>query len=627
MFLRKWINRLFLLFLLITVSCQSLPEIDHSAVQVWKQSHAPDRYISPDLHFAALVVNDFPWYRYKLEGWDNSAKMLSTAFKTWYHIPEENIHYLKDPSPGALTDFFKKLASLPKDSSLVFYLGTHHDKDYYLQMPGKRKLHIKEFIKNAKAFPQTLLLSDVCYSQKLEEVITLPENLTILHSSITTDPAVEIKFDNSQISMSKYFNVSKSIISEDLKVKDNKFSLFGFLIVHSLIQMMQEKIPSINTGILFNRIRLESKKLSQQFSSYPVPRLALSNKQELIIAQLAEKGLIKAGKFNPDFEKYFAEMKTLLRKKENEINFEEALLLISKLYDPELDIGKYRKIFDDWAKELSGKLTKSRIQNIKIFNDFIFDKQKIINIKEPYDEDFLVHKIIDSKKGRCSSITALYLILAERLKIPFLSACIPEHIFIRYITDVLYLNVEGTQKGKLLKNEDYRKMTKWKETEKAKTFYLKTLTKKQTIATYLSPLGDVFRKKGSLDQSLRLLRLSLSINKCDAEAWNNLGIVYTLQKNSDMAAITYRTALEINPEFAEVWYNLGNLNSNLEQKLKLYQQAVKLKPELAASWEKLSFVYSQKKNYEMAWTCVLRCQKLNYPLNPAYVKNLKKLLK
>ena len=56
MFLRKWINRLFLLFLLITVSCQSLPEIDHSAVQVWKQSHAPDRYISPDLHFAVVAA-------------------------------------------------------------------------------------------------------------------------------------------------------------------------------------------------------------------------------------------------------------------------------------------------------------------------------------------------------------------------------------------------------------------------------------------------------------------------------------------------------------------------------------------------------------------------------------------
>ena len=72
-------------------------------------------------------------------------------------------------------------------------------------------------------------------------------------------------------------------------------------------------------------------------------------------------------------------------------------------------------------------------------------------------------------------------------------------------------------------------------------------------------LGEIFRIKNRLPDSLRALEISVKINSQDHEAYNNLGV--TLQKlgKLESAEMSFKKAIELKSNFSDAHHNLGKV--------------------------------------------------------------------
>ena len=150
----------------------------------------------------------------------------------------------------------------------------------------------------------------------------------------------------------------------------------------------------------------------------------------------------------------------------------------------------------------------------------------------------------------------------------------------------------------------------------------RSLTRREFIAAYLSPLGSALRDRGRLDEAIEACRLSVSINPKDAEAWNNLGMTYRLKGMKDLAIISYNRALTIYPGFAEAWHNQGSVQEDNEKRIYYYKKAITLKPSLSEAWRNLVLAYYETGNYQLAWACVNRCHELGHTLSGQLIRKI-----
>ncbi|MBF0329840.1 MAG: tetratricopeptide repeat protein [Nitrospirae bacterium] len=113
----------------------------------------------------------------------------------------------------------------------------------------------------------------------------------------------------------------------------------------------------------------------------------------------------------------------------------------------------------------------------------------------------------------------------------------------------------------------------------------------------------------------------LKLNPDSAEAYNDLGIEYSLEKEYSKAIQCYRKALQLNPDYAEAYYNLANVhktNVEFEDSVLLYKKAIELKPDFAEAYYNLGNALKEMRLYDDALTFYKKALELN----PSYIEAL-----
>jgi tetratricopeptide (TPR) repeat protein len=149
--------------------------------------------------------------------------------------------------------------------------------------------------------------------------------------------------------------------------------------------------------------------------------------------------------------------------------------------------------------------------------------------------------------------------------------------------------------------------------------------------------NDLFEKafKASRDnEKIRLYKKALELNPNNADAYNNLGIIYKKLKMYDQAFSSYKKALKIpgylTPEHAH--NNLGVLYKELEryeEAIEQFQKAITISSSFAKAWNNLGIVYKKEGMFDKAAECFQKALKLqpNYVQAEENLKNVWKLPK
>ena len=168
-------------------------------------------------------------------------------------------------------------------------------------------------------------------------------------------------------------------------------------------------------------------------------------------------------------------------------------------------------------------------------------------------DNYLFDRVMKNKRGNCLGLTALYLLLAERLSLPLHGVYVPSHCFVRYEDAGVLINIETGEKG--ADRDDGRYSRDFGLTGERP--YLRSLGRKEMIGVYLKSLGAAFSRKGMEDRALRLYREAAVFYPGLPDAYFNTGVSFHKRGLLDEAIAQYRRALELDPDLAMARDNIG----------------------------------------------------------------------
>jgi regulator of sirC expression with transglutaminase-like and TPR domain len=143
--------------------------------------------------------------------------------------------------------------------------------------------------------------------------------------------------------------------------------------------------------------------------------------------------------------------------------FEDGAFLIARYANPRLDVVKYRKMLDEMAEQLRGRLSglSSALEILDEVNYFFFEELHFrgnqAKFMEP--ENSYLDRVLDRRIGIPISLAVIYLLVADtRLRLPFSGACAPGHFLVRY--DGLRsepLFIDAFNSGTILRSRDIKR--------------------------------------------------------------------------------------------------------------------------------------------------------------------------
>ena len=280
-------------------------------------------------------------------------------------------------------------------------------------------------------------------------------------------------------------------------------------------------------------------------------------------------GLLSCNILIAQNKNYELSIEEILLLPEEEIDLGIACLTLAKDAYPDLRIKDFDLVLDYMAGQIykysqGSKEPIARIGAINTYlytpcfwNDSLIFKYDFDDLIVDKKENRCLNTYLSSRKGSCITMPMLYLVLADRLNWPIKAVKAPEHIFCRYISNSIeWNNIEATSGGNFVPDEYYIEDFNISEQGIQSGAYLRTLSKKEYIASLLVSNTALFLD--NFEKMHHYLTLALSIDSTLCNAHWNLGVSYFL------SARKLNDEMENNIAVCQAIY-LNNTNKSWDQ--------------------------------------------------------------
>ena len=283
----------------------------------------------------------------------------------------------------------------------------------------------------------------------------------------------------------------------------------------------------------------------------------------------------------------------------------EILLMVSKHWKPSLDLAT--------LKEETEKLTLSarqKLQGLDRPEAIIRTIRTVIHDEGGYrytdqvdergvpinPEELFLHGLLNTHKGYCMNLSLLYLILGQKLGLPFYGVALPNHFFVRYEREAVKVNIETTERGVSYPDSFYRQRFGTLAGSK-NPYFMKNLDTRQTLGAYFSNVGMVYYQNQKPERAIFYLGISTAINPESIDAQNNLANIYSELKKPQEAIKHYNLALKSDPGNSSTLFNLGLVlqeSGNFTKAINVFLQVVQINPAFSPAHQMLANLYLQE---------------------------------
>jgi regulator of sirC expression with transglutaminase-like and TPR domain len=139
-------------------------------------------------------------------------------------------------------------------------------------------------------------------------------------------------------------------------------------------------------------------------------------------------------------------------------DLEAGAWLLAQTEYPEINVGAYRALLDNFAGDLRERLepgTEARAQ-LTVLNQYLFKQLGFSGNEENYfnPENSYLNRVLDRRTGNPINLCLLYLLLARRLHLPVAGIGLPGHFICRYQSSAAELYIDVFERGKFLTKAD-----------------------------------------------------------------------------------------------------------------------------------------------------------------------------
>lgn len=242
-----------------------------------------------------------------------------------------------------------------------------------------------------------------------------------------------------------------------------------------------------------------------------------------------------------DFEKM--SIFEYLNQPDEKLNIEMAALILSKEIFPEIKFQEYTRIIDNisyrvqlYVKDKIDPRYKIASINTVLYKEYGVEFDKKDFLWRDYHNQFF-SSALTRKKGVCTTLPLIYMVVSERLRYPVYAVAAPAHTFCRFVfTDDAgkeqYINIEATSGGGEVPDVCYIEDMQIPKKAFKNGVYLRTLSKREYIGSLLHNNGAYYLMKGNIDKAIKYFEESTKLNPRNSYTHYVLGICYKKMCNS-----------------------------------------------------------------------------------------------
>lgn len=198
-----------------------------------------------------------------------------------------------------------------------------------------------------------------------------------------------------------------------------------------------------------------------------------------------------------------------------------------------------------------------------------------------FRDNVLFVKGLDAKRIDCDNYCALYIAIAEVMRIPLVPVYAPDHCFLRYyFPDGSFVNWDPSV-GKSLTDAFYTKEKLISRQSIQKGVYLKTLTRREFIAIEYNAIGSHLLTVKKFNEANTYFSAAIAAYPAFSSAYHNRGISRIVLKKIPEARADLETAKELDPLRASTRIALGDVYMEIrdyQTALQHYAASIKLEP-------------------------------------------------
>jgi regulator of sirC expression with transglutaminase-like and TPR domain len=267
-------------------------------------------------------------------------------------------------------------------------------------------------------------------------------------------------------------------------------------------------------------------------------------------------------------------LNSIVPEDKNNFDFTKTVLSLSALVDPGMDIAWTKNELNTMAAALKGEIGEegNAEKIIKSFNRYFFEQEHFtfdntFNLAGGQDKTLSFQDLVNfnsieqtlkRKQGICMTMTLVYLMLGEKLRLPMYGVMIPGHIYVRYREPGRSgINIETTYSGE--EYYGYKSLSGVEFLDEKKMGYGKELDKYSIVGMYLNNLGNFYITTGRRGRAEIILKRSIEMVPDIAEAYINLGLLYEGEHRQEKALDCYSRSLEIYPKNTYVMTRIGKV--------------------------------------------------------------------
>lgn len=230
----------------------------------------------------------------------------------------------------------------------------------------------------------------------------------------------------------------------------------------------------------------------------------------------------------------------LLARPEGKIDLLEFKIVIDKLVDPDIEIGKVRRQIDTMVRAIMRmpEFGLSQTSKAIALQRFIYTAGPW-NDRRPFQYDLddplglnlhnkLLGTYLSSRKGNCVTMPLLFIILGQRLGIDVTASTAPNHVFVKFRNDLgQWINLEATSGANPARDVWIRQQNP-SITDKAieRGIYLQPLTKKETAVVIAGLLAEHYFRTEQYRKAIAATDLLLEYYPKDVTMMTMKGAAY-----------------------------------------------------------------------------------------------------
>jgi regulator of sirC expression with transglutaminase-like and TPR domain len=203
------------------------------------------------------------------------------------------------------------------------------------------------------------------------------------------------------------------------------------------------------------------------------------------------------------------ELASLAALTDDAMSLETGAFLIAHYAYPALDVARYREQLDTMAGEVRARIghRASGEEAVNALNRYLFTEQGFKgNTKNYYEvENSYINCVMDRRVGIPISLSAVYLLIGQRLALPLFGIGMPGHFLVKYESDRYKVFIDCFNGGALLTEKNCARFL----TEAGYGFddkYLQKSPVRAMLSRMIKNLLSIYSKSGDVGKTTRLTK-------------------------------------------------------------------------------------------------------------------------